>query len=139
MPQTIMAEKKRVEVDGNNIPGFIGQDELVIEDVKVEIPLGDRNVTAIAGVDVIPPVPMNFRLDRGSGTYEFLRDWKFNREIKDVTVIRTDGSGVESSRTLLEQCELDTYSEPAFDAAAPSFAQMSAVLLPKRIVPLDSV
>jgi hypothetical protein len=67
---------------------------------------------------------------------KILQDWWEGKESKDVTHIRTDGSGQEFSRELWPKCELSKFNGPGYDAASPTFAQQMIRLLPEDIKPI---
>lgn len=133
-----MAEKKRVEYDGDEIPGLVNFQEITLERGQLEVPEFDRIRRIQNGITTIPAIEMTYKLGRDTNTLAFFRDW-WNQNLQiDVTVIRTDASGSEFARTLLQSCELVRFQEPAFDAASPTFAQIAVTLAPWEIISIDA-
>lgn len=133
-----MAEKKRVEIDGEEIPGLVNFQEITLEKGQLEVPEFDRIRRIQNGIITIPAVEMTYKIARDTNTLEFFREWYYQSQQKDVTVIRTDGSGAEFARTLLQSCELVRLQEPAFDAASPTYAQVAVTMAPWEIIGISA-
>lgn len=138
MQSNDMAEKKRVIIDGEELPGLVFAGELSLEKGSIEVPEFKKIRVIQNGVSKTPPQELRYKIARGTNTLKFIKDWYFNDEVKDVTIIRTDAHGVEFGRTLLPQCECFQYTEPETDAASPNYAQSTIVLLPWDVIPLDA-
>lgn len=135
MQENRMVRKIKLKVEGNELKELIKFGELNQEDIKAEVPTFDRIVTIVAGVEKIAPIPITFLVRRDDPTIKFLKDWRDNREIKDVTAVAYDGHGAEYERTLFSQCELSDPKLPEYDALNPTFAQAEFTLLPTEILP----
>ncbi len=132
-----LAEKKKVMIDGVEIPGLINVQEIPLEKGQLPVPEFKKIRLIQNGMSTIPPVAMTYKIQRDTETRSFMKDWYLNDESKDVTIIRTDGSGVEFARTLLPQSECVRYFEPEYDAAAPTFAQVQITLAPWDVIPIE--
>lgn len=133
-----MVEKKILEVDGDELTGLVQLDEYIIEDDVVDVPGRDKTVPVRNGVMKIPPVPAIFKIKRDSSTLKILQDWYYKKETKDVTLIKTDGSGKEFSRELWPNVEVSKVHGPAYDASAPVFAQVLVTFLPEDVIPIEA-
>lgn len=131
-----LAEKKKVMIDGVEIPGLLNVQEIPLEKGQLEVPEFSKIRRIQNGMATIPPVELTYKIQRDTETLDFMKEWFLKDESKDVTIIRTDGSGVEFARTLLPQSECVRYYEPPYDAAAPTFAQVQITLCPWDIVPI---
>jgi hypothetical protein len=133
-----MAEKKRVLIDGVEIPGLVDVGEILIEKGLIEVPEYHRIRQIQNGIKKIPVVTAVYKIQRGTPTLKFFRDWFFKDEDHDVIVIRTDALGTEFARTLLPNCESVKYYEPPFTGASPVFAQIQVTWVPWDVIPLDA-
>jgi hypothetical protein len=139
MPQrNDLAEKKRIGFDGVEVPGLVNFAEVPLEKGQLEVPEFSRIRKIQNGISTVPAIEMTYKIARDTDTLAFFRDWFLQDEVKDVTVIRTDAAGVEFARTLLPSCECVRYSEPAFDAANPTYAQVMITILPWDVLPIDA-
>ena len=133
-----MAEKKRVLIDGEEVPGLVNFAEIPLEKGQLEVPEFHRLRRIQNGISTVPAIDVVYKIGRDTNTLKTFKDWYFNDEDHEVTVIRTDAAGVEFGRTLLPSCECVKYAEPEFDAASPVFAQVRATILPWDVIPIDS-
>lgn len=133
-----MAEKKRVLIDGEEIPGLVNVQEITLEKAQIEVPEFKKIRRIQSGITTIPAIELTYKLARGTSTHKFMKDWYFNDEQHDVTIVRTDASGAEFARTLLPSCECVRYQEPAFDASAPVYAQVPITIAPWDVLPIDA-
>ena len=133
-----MAEKKRVLYDGEEVPGLVSFAEISLDRTQLEVPEFDRIRRISAGIFTIPAIDCVYKLARDSETLQFFQDYYFQNLQFNITVIRTDASGVEFARTLLPDTQIARYNEPAFDAANPVYAQISFTLLPWDVIPIQS-
>jgi len=138
MQSNDMAEKKKVIIDGEELTGLVNAGEIALEKSTIDVPEFSRIRQIQSGIIRVPMWEVTYKIARGTDTMKFIRDWYFNDEVKDVTVIRTDAHGDEFARTLLPSCECIKYTEPQFDAANPTYAQASITLLPWDVIPLDA-
>lgn len=128
-------EKIITEVDNNELPGLIALDEYVVETDAVNVPGRDRTVPVSNGVIKIPSVGATYKINRNTVTYQILSDWFYKNEVKDMTIIKTDGAGNEFSRELWPNVQLSKFNGPAYDASAPVPAQVMVTFLPEDIIP----
>jgi hypothetical protein len=131
-----MARKVKIKAEGTELKELIKFGEINQEDISVEVPMFDRIVTILAGVEKLAPIPMSFLVRRDDPTLIFLKTWREDREIKDVTVIEYDGTGTEYSRLLMSQCELGNAKIPEYTAESPTYAQVEFTLYPVEILPI---
>ncbi len=133
-----MAEKKRMLIDGEELPGLVYLGPIPLENGELEVPEYDKTRRIQNGITAIPAVEARFKVARDTNTEAFLRDWWETKSQKDVTVIRTDATGREFRRTLLPATECRKYEEPEYDAASPVYAQVAITLLPWDVIPIES-
>ena len=133
-----MAEKKRVYIDGEEIPGLVYAGELRLEKGTIEVPEFRKIRTIQNGISKIPPYELRYKISRGTNTLQFFQDWYNNDEIKDVTVVRTDAHGSEFARTLMSECECHVKADPETDSANPSYAMITVIILPFEITDLEA-
>lgn len=138
MQRNDMAEKKRILIDGEEIPGLVSIAEIPLEKGQLEVPEFAKIRRIQNGISTMPAIEMTYKIARDTETLDFFKDWYFGDEQKDVTIIRTDGAGVEFARTLMPSCECVRYVEPEFDAANPVFAQVRVTILPWDVTPIDA-
>jgi len=138
MQRNDLAEKKKVFIDGEEIPGLVSFQEIVLEKGQLEVPEFSKIRRIQNGITTIPAVEMTYKISKDTNTLKFFRDWFNKDEEHDVTVVRTDAAGMEFARTLLPSCECVRYMEPAFDAANPTYAQVQATLAPWDVLPIDA-
>ncbi len=137
MQKGSMAEKKKVYFDREEIRGLVSVSEIVLEKGMIEVPEFHRIRQLQNGVTKVPAIDLVYRIDRNSPTYKFWKDFYFNDEDHDGVISRTDAHGVEFGQTLLPGCECVKYTEPPYEAANPTFAQISVRIIPWDIIPLD--
>ena len=133
-----LAEKKKVMIDGVEVAGLVRIQEIVLEKGQLEVPEFSRIRRIQNGIITIPAVEFTYKIQRDNGTLDFMKAWYFANESKDVTIIRTDGSGAEFARTLLPQCECVRYLEPEYDATAPLYAQVQITVCPWDVIPIEA-
>lgn len=134
-----MAEKKRVLWDNEEIPGLVSVEEMVIDKNTIEVPSFSKIRTIPNGVITIPTIVMVYKLVRDAITHNFFKDFYFQNEIKDAIIIRVDGHGVEFDRNLIPSCECIGITDPAYDAAAPEYAQIRITVAPWDYVPIGAL
>ncbi len=139
MQRNDRAEKRRVYIDGEEIPGLVHIGEMTLEKGTIEVPEFSKIRVIQNGIMKYPPYEMKYKISKGTSTLKFFRTWFEDNEIHDVTIVRTDAHDDEFARTLLSECECAKYTEPEVGAEAPPFAQVSVTILPFEITPLDAV
>lgn len=133
-----MGQKIRLEWDGEEKAGLISIAEIPLEKLTAEVPGFGKIFSITNGTIRIPDsIPMSYRGDRDSDTREFLRDWYFNDEVKDGTLIATDGHGVEFERFQLLSCELRSQTIQGWEAGTPAPAVIPCVVIPQNVVKLS--
>lgn len=132
------SEKKIILVDGEELEGLVGIDEYVVEDDVIDVPGRSKTVPVRNGVKKIPQIPATYKVNRNSKTLKFLEDWYYKNEVHEITLIRTDGAGNEFGRELWPNTEVSKLNAPAYDAAAPTFAQALVTFLPEDIIPISA-
>jgi hypothetical protein len=133
-----LAEKKRVLIDGEEIPGLVSFAEIPLEKGQLEVPEFKKIRRIQNGITTIPAIQITYKISKDTNTLQFMKDWYFNDEEHDVTVIRTDASGTEFARTLLPSCECVRYYEPPYDAGNPTYAQVQITISPWDVIPIDA-
>lgn len=133
-----MAEKNRVFVDGEELAGLVNFGEVSLEVNQIEVPEFEITRLIDSGVKKIPAIELTYKLSRESKTLKILQNWFFNKESHDITKVRVDAGGVEFARTLFPSCRCVGYTEPAYDAASPTYAQCKIKLAPWDIFPVQS-
>lgn len=134
MAKSRQGEKRKILVDGEEIPGMIAMSEYIVEDDSIESPGQDKVIMLRNGVQKIPEIDVTFRRDRDTPTEKLLKDWYYQNETHEVTVIRTDSAGNEFGRELWPETECRKFHTPAYDASAPVPAQIIVALLPEDII-----
>ena len=87
MPQrNDLAEKKRVEFDGVEVPGLVNIAEVPLEKGQLEVPEFSRIRKIQNGISTIPAVEAVYKIAKDTNTLEFFRTWYFEDEVKDVTI-----------------------------------------------------
>ena len=129
-----MVEKKRVKWDGVEIQGLVSVPDIIREKRVVEVPSFRRIRDVQAGIEKLPQITLVYKLERSAVTLKFFEDFFDNNEVKDCEIIRTDAHGSEFSRKSYTGCEVISITEPAYDAASPTFAQITIVVVPYNIV-----
>lgn len=130
MQRNDMARKIKCQVDGSELLDIVKFGEVFYEDMTIEVPEFQKITTILSDVTKINPITITVKIRRDSDTIKNIRDWRKNREIKDVTVVETDGTGVEYHRTLLPSCECGNMKLPEYDAASPTYAQAEFIIYP---------
>ena len=138
MQENSMAEKKRVMIDGEEIPGLVYVGSIRLEKGTLEVPEFSRIRTIQNGIKKIPPLELRYKINRGTNTLQFFQDWNDDDEIKDVTIIRCDAHGTEFARKLLQQCECHVVEDPETDSSNPGYAMVTAIILPFEITDLEA-
>jgi len=136
MQQHAMALKRRIIIDGNEIPGLVKFGVKNFEEGTLEVPEFQRTRVIENGITKYPALEMTYKIERGTSTLDFWRNYKFNKETHSITEILTDADGVEFSRWLHQDCKCVKYEEPETDLANPPYAQINIVVLPWDSIPL---
>lgn len=138
MAKNDQAEKKQLLADGNELPGLVNLGEYIIEDGTIRVPGLKTDVPVRNGVQVVPEIEAVFKITRGSETLQILKDWYYKNETHEITIIRTDGAGIEFAREIWQNVECGKIGTPGFDASSPTYAQISVKFLPEKIIPIGA-
>jgi hypothetical protein len=134
MQNNDMADKRIVLIDNEEIPGLVSIEEIPFEEGVIDVP-EIANIRKIKnGVTTIPLLNMIYKIGRDTITKSFFRDWKEKNEVKEVTIVKVDASGQEFERTLYTGCECSKVTDPAYDGAAPTYAQTSVTVVPYDVI-----
>lgn len=134
MQENNMAEKKKVLWDREEIPGLVSVDEIAKEKGNIEVPSFKKISKVQNGIRTMPDLVFTYKIERGTNTLQFFKDFDNNNEVKDCTIIRTDAHGDEFARTVWTQCEVLTRTEPAYDAATPDYAKVTITVAPDDLI-----
>lgn len=137
MQKNDLAEKKRILVDGEELPGLVYVGEVNREKGQIEVPEFAHTRRIQNGVTTVPPVELRYKIQRETNTRQFLLDWYNLNEEHDVTLISTDATGAEIERTLMRASECVQHSKPEYDASSPVFSQVTITIAPWDIVTID--
>lgn len=138
MQRNALAEKKKIFWDGVEIQGLVSVGEVLMEKSTIEVPSFHRIRTIQSGITKLPILEIVYRIDRDSNTQKFWQDYYTNDENHDAVFIRTDAGGNEFARRILPSCECLSISEPAYDAASPTYAKITVKICPWDILFVDA-
>lgn len=133
-----MAEKVRAYWDGEEIPGLVNMGEISIDVNQIEVPEFEITRLIDSGVRKIPALEMTYKIARESKTLKYFQNFFYNKESHDLSKVRCDADGVEFGRTLMPSCRCVGFTEPAYDAASPTYAQCKLKFAPWDIFPVQS-
>jgi hypothetical protein len=131
-----MARKIKVLIDGQEIDGLVKFGEVSLENNTIDVPTFNRIVKIQSGIITMPEVTLTYETKRSTNTRKFLRDWYFQKQVKDMTILACDATGAEFDRVLWADVECSKLSEPESDLGSPTYAQMTITLLPYDITPV---
>jgi len=132
-----MAEKVRLFIDGVELPGLVNFGETTVERGTIEVPEFHKIRNVQNGMEKLPIIEVTFQITRGSSIQKTLKDWYYKDETHDLSKVRTDAHGVEFARSIYLGCECIQYYEPAFDGAAPTYAQIKTKFVPWDFNPVE--
>lgn len=135
MAKSIMADKRRIIIDGEEIPGLRSIDEYVLEEDLIDVPEFDKIRKVKTGIKKIPEINAVYNIRRDTITMKFFQDWYNKNQTKEIIEIQTDGSGAEVARYLWSEVELSKIGRPAADSASVADAQVSVTFVPEDIEP----
>jgi hypothetical protein len=133
-----MALKRKALWNGEEIPGLVKVAEIPLEKGTLDVPEFKKIRVIQNGISKNPPIEMIYKIERSTNTKQFFKDFYFNDEVHDLTLINTDAHGAEIDRILCSDCECVKYSEPETDLASPPYAQITIIIIPWEITPLDA-
>lgn len=129
MPQkNELSQKRKLLVDGNELPGLIECSGPKDEDSMLKVPRFGRVVSIKSGVKEFEPITAKYAIKRGTNTKAVLMSWKFNDELHDVVLINCDAAGAEIDRWLLQDCELPHVEESKYDAGNVEYMSLNVTI-----------
>ena len=131
-----MVNKKKIYVDGNEIKDLVVVGELSFEQSTVEVPSFEQITEVSSGIVKNPRIPLTFKNQRSTETRTLVKDWHFKKEHHEVTIVETDGDGVEYDRVKYTNCTCPIFKEAPYDASSPAYAQSVIELIFERRIPL---
>jgi len=137
MQEGSVAQKAKLIVDGEEIPGLVKLGEVALEKGTIEVPTPFKIVKIQNGVSTMPEVPATFETRRDTNTKKRLSDWYKNDEQHDVTVVYFDAGGAEYARYLWPKTECKKKTIPETDHASPTFAKLDVIFLPQDVFEVE--
>jgi hypothetical protein len=128
MQRNDISLKRRILVDGTEIPGLVTCSEIKDEEDAVSVPSFGRTTEIKSGVKKFSELTLKYKIAAGTVTQATFFNWYNLNEYHDVTVVNTDANGSEIDRWLLRDCECRSYSEHDYDAAAVKFAGIDVII-----------
>lgn len=132
-----MAGKVKLLFDGEEIQGLTSFGDVPLENGTIEVPTFNKINKIQSGVTTMPEVQCVYECRRNTNTRQFFKDYFYNKEKHDITVIRCDADGIEYGRDLWSAVECKHFQENSFDAGSPTFASVQVTLLPFDITPVS--
>ena len=130
MQKNAMAEKRKVLIDNQELPGLVKVGDLPLEKGVIEV-AGFKKIRIIEnGTMKIPPVNLTYRLERSTKTRDVLRNWMQNDETHDVVIVQCDASGQEFGRILAPMCTMTKHDPGESDLGSPTYAHVDITLAP---------
>jgi hypothetical protein len=129
-----MAEKVRILYDGVETPGLTKYAGFTLEEGTIEVPEFSKIRNITNGIVKEPLIELTYKIARDSSTHAFFRNYFENKETHDITVIRCDRDGKEFARILLPSTECNKLTDPPFDGASPTYAQVTVGLVPWDVI-----
>lgn len=133
MARSIIVDKRRLEFDGQEIPGFKSIESVVLDQDTVEISEFDKIRNEPTGVEKVPVVNLVYNHRKDSITFDFFWTWFKDKSTKDVTEIQTDGAGAEIVRFNWSNVKCSKVERPAADSAGVEGATIPITLVPEDI------
>jgi hypothetical protein len=121
MQKNDMTLKRKILIDGEELPGLVETSPIKDEEGVVEVPGFNRKIPVKDGVKLFDPIDATYKISRDTKTQGFLYDWYSKNEYHDVTIVNTDGTGAEVDKWLLRDCECKKFDERAYNAAGVEF------------------
>ncbi len=136
--RTDRAEKKIVKWDGQLIAGLVSVTEISLEKGVIEVPEFSRIRKVQNGILTLPEITFVYKIQVGNSALTFFKDFFELDETHSCVIQRCDAGGTCFAKTYLDDCECRQYTEPEFDAANPTYAKLTVVMLPYEIRITDS-
>lgn len=129
MQRNTVVQKRKVEVDGEPLPNLKSLGEFKTTYGVVEIAAFDEKNDVTDGSIKLEPIPFAFNLKRDGIERNLLFTWHDKREQHDLTVIFTDGSGIEIVRWQLLDVEISEHGFGEYDASSPDAFMIQGVFI----------
>jgi hypothetical protein len=127
MQRNDMALKRRVLIDGEELPGLVECSGPKDEEATIDVPGFSRLIPIKNGVKKFDPITLKYAIRRGTVTKTKLYQWHSKDEYHDLTIISTDANGIEVDRWLLRDCELPSFEEAPYTAQAPEYYSVTCI------------
>ena len=121
MQKNDMSLKRKILIDGDEVPGLVETSPLIDEEGAIEVPSFNRKITIKDGVKMFAPLDCVYKVQRDTNTQKVFHDWFNKNEYHDVTVVNTDGTGAEVDKWLLRDCECKKYDNRQYNAGGVEF------------------
>lgn len=139
MQKNDLGLKRKILIDGEEVPGLVETSPLVDEEGTLDVPSFGRKIPIKDGIKRCAPLDCVYKVARDTKTQKFFYDWFNKNEYHDVTVINTDVTGEAVDKWLLQNCECSKYDARPFNAGAVEFFGVAVTLIctstPVRINP----
>jgi hypothetical protein len=134
MQRQAISDRRIILINGEQVGGLLTISETGIDNAPIEIPeLGYTRLIQSSNKK-IKQVDLAYLVKRESPTLKYFWDWfKSGGNARDVVMYFTDSSGEVTNakhRTILGECELGNFIEPAFDEGAIAKAMLTVSLYP---------
>lgn len=131
MQQHDLANKAKLFMDGEEMPGLVNLEECISEYGEIEVGESGVKRNISNGVQTIPKPVATFKIQRNSRIMKLLEDWFFNKETHDIVLVLYDADGAEFDRFLMPGSENTLFTlTPQYDATNPTYAQKKTRFLP---------
>ena len=131
-----LVEKKKVYWDGEEKEGLVRVADITLEKSTVEVPSFKRIRILQSDITKLPAIEFEYLISRDSDALKFFEDFYNDNQVKDCVISRTDAHGDEFARRLWQECECIKITEPAYDAANPTYAKITVTVVPWERVEL---
>ena len=121
MQKNDLGLKRKILIDGEEIPGLVEMSALKDEEGVIEVPSFGRKIPIKDGVKKFEPIDCTYKVARDTITQKFFYDWFTKNEYHDVTIVNTDVTGEPVDKWLLRDCECSGYDNRAYNAGAVEF------------------
>lgn len=128
MQKNDMALKRRLLIDGEEVPGLVETSPLKDEEGIVEVPSFNRKIPVKDGVKLLDPLDCVYKIHRDTVTQKLFYNWFNKNEYHDVTVVNTDATGAEVDKWLLRDCECKKFDQRAYNAGGVEFFGIGVTL-----------
>jgi hypothetical protein len=135
MQRNDIALKRRVYIDGDEWADLVGTSKLGLEKDTIQVPEFSRIHETQNGVSKMPPIDLQYKVSKGSSTYERALNWYQQDETHDVVIFDCDASGAKVRQWLAMACECSAFDEEDYKAEAPGYYKVTIKILPYDLKP----